>query len=216
MSPEEAAARNPLLVAAAFYVAGDATAVVARLRGRRWTLVLGSRTGYGDHEARARTENAPGFLTEAAGIWYDEFGNVSSEVPVQAGPDSLLSLDPDAAGTRWIDGVIDEDANVLAGYAGYVHPHFGQWAAITTHLHGRGRVTYIGTVPHQSLASSIFRWLVPEPARRMGVVASLCDGDQRDRRGRESCAPPPQLVLGRRLGRDDRKAPGPPERRDLG
>ena len=123
--------------------------------------MLGSRTGYGDHEARARTENAPGFLTEAAGIWYDEFRNVSSEVPVQAGPDSLLSLDPDAAGTRWIDGVIDEDANVLAGY---VHPHFGQWPAITTHLHGRGRVTYIGTVPNQSLARSIFRWLVPEPA----------------------------------------------------
>jgi beta-galactosidase len=161
-SPEEAARRHPVLVVPAFYVAGD-----PELRWLReyaaagGHLVLGPRTGYGDHEARARTETAPAFLSDAAGLWYDEFSNVAAEVRIQAGPDSPLTLEPDAAGTRWIDGVINEHATVLATY---LHPHFGQWPAVTTHRHGAGRVTYLGTIPNQSLARSIFRWLVPEPA----------------------------------------------------
>ena len=162
VSPEEGARRHPVLVVPAFYVAADAELQWLRAYAAAGGhLVLGPRTGYADHEARARTETVPAFLTDAAGIWYDEFSNVATDVQVQAGPDSPLPLEPDAAGTRWVDGLVDEDATVLAEYA---HPHFGQWPAVTTHEHGRGRVTYIGTVPNQSLARSIFRWLVPEPA----------------------------------------------------
>jgi beta-galactosidase len=161
VSPEEGARRHPVLVVPAFYVAADAElqwlGAYAAAGGH---LVLGPRTGYADHEARARTETVPAFLTDAAGVWYDEFSNVATEVEVQAAADSPLPLGPDAAGTRWVDGLHDEDATVLARY---VHPHFGQWPAVTTHAHGRGRVTYIGTVPNQSLARSIFEWLVPTP-----------------------------------------------------
>ena len=54
-------------------------------------LVLGPRTGYADHEARARTRGRhPARLVEAAGVWYDEFSNLARDVPVRAAPDGPL------------------------------------------------------------------------------------------------------------------------------
>ena len=44
-------------------------------------------------------------LTKAAGVWYDEFSNLTDDVPVHAFGDSSLRLPPDAAGTRWVDGL---------------------------------------------------------------------------------------------------------------
>jgi beta-galactosidase len=46
--------------------------------------------------------------------------------------------------------------------ARYEHPHFGQWPTITTTPHGKGRITYVGTVPNQQLAQALFRWLAPK------------------------------------------------------
>ena len=63
-----------------------------------------------------------------------------------------------AAGTRWIDGLQTTGAQILAEYD---HPHFGRWPAVTTRRHGRGRITYVGTVPDAALAAALFRWLLP-------------------------------------------------------
>lgn len=43
---------------------------------------------------------------------------------------------------------------------GYDHPHFGRWAAVTTRVHGSGRVTYVGTVPDPALARALMDWAV--------------------------------------------------------
>ena len=67
-------------------------------------------------------------------------------------------MPPDATGTRWIDGLQVQGADVLASYE---HPHFGRWPAITTTVYGRGRITYVGTVPDTHLARALFDWLVP-------------------------------------------------------
>ncbi|MFG3722545.1 beta-galactosidase [Streptomyces massasporeus] len=156
-SPEAAAPAHPVLVVPALYIASDAVlewlAAYARAGGH---LVLGPRTGYADHEARARLAPAPGHLTEAAGVSYDEFSNLTQNLPVRAtGP---LRLGQDAAATRWADGLTATDAEVLATYD---HPHFGRWPAITTRGHGKGRVTYVGTVPNRAFARGLAEWLVP-------------------------------------------------------
>jgi beta-galactosidase len=62
--------------------------------------------------------------------------------------------------TRWVDGLIAEGADVLAEYD---HPHFGRFPAVTTQEHGQGRITTVGTVPDETLARDLLRWLVPEP-----------------------------------------------------
>ncbi|MCW6003655.1 beta-galactosidase [Micromonospora sp. CPCC 205371] len=155
--PDEAARRHPVLVVPALYVVDDATidwlAAYAHAGGH---LVLGPRTAYADHEARARHEPAPARLVEAAGVWYDEFSNVN-EVPVSGS----LRLPEGAAATQWVDCLTVVDAEVLAGYE---HPHFGRWPAVTTRRHGEGRVTYVGTVPNRDLAQALAAWLVPVPA----------------------------------------------------
>ena len=161
-APESAARRHPVLVVPALYVADDATldwlAAYAAAGGH---LVLGPRTGYADHEARARHEPAPGRLVEAAGVRYEEFSNLVRDVPVRAAPGGPLDLPERAAATRWADGLTVVDAEVLAEYD---HPHFGRWPAVTTRRHGAGRVTYVGTVPGRDLAQALFGG-PPPPAR---------------------------------------------------
>ncbi|MFG2460062.1 beta-galactosidase [Streptomyces sp. NPDC048523] len=159
MAPEEAARRHPVLVVPALYIAADAAldwlAAYAHAGGH---LVLGPRTGYADHEARARHEPAPGRLVAAAGVQYDEFGNLARDIPVRAVPGTAFEVPTDAAATHWIECLTATDAEVLAVYE---HPHYGRWPAITTRGHGAGRVTTVGTVPSRDLARALAEWLVP-------------------------------------------------------
>ncbi|MFJ3803994.1 beta-galactosidase [Streptomyces sp. NPDC090088] len=158
-TPEETVRRHPVLVVPALYLADDATldrlAAYARAGGH---LVLGPRTGYADQEGRARTEPAPGRLTDAAGVSYDEFSNLGQDLPVRSVPGGPLRLPEGAMATRWADGLTVADAEVLVTYD---HPHFGRWPAVTTRPHGAGRVTYVGTVPGRDLARPLAEWLAP-------------------------------------------------------
>ena len=159
LTAEEAVRRHPVLVVPALYVAADSQldwlAAYAEAGGH---LVLGPRTGYADHEARARHEPAPGRLVEAAGVQYDEFSNLAQEVPVESASGGPLDLPEGSTATRWADGLTVTDAEVLATYD---HPHFGRWPAVTTRRHGSGRVTTIGTVPGRDLARALAAWMAP-------------------------------------------------------
>ncbi|MGP3970244.1 beta-galactosidase [Streptomyces sp. 6N223] len=149
--PADFAASHPVLVAAAYLTATDAELEwLARYAEAGGHLVLGIRTGYADEEARARLERKPAFLTEASGVWYEEFSSLRRPLPVAG------ALEGNA--TRWLDGVQLVDGEVLASYE---HPHFSRWPAITTREHGAGRVTYVGTVPDAALAESLLSWCAP-------------------------------------------------------
>ncbi|GAB2978240.1 beta-galactosidase [Streptomyces pseudoechinosporeus] len=147
----------PLLVVPAFYAADDATldrlVAYAEQGGH---LVIGPRTAYADHEARARTDVQPARLAKAAGVMYDEFSNLDAPLTVH-GTDSL-PLPAEARALHWADGLQLRGAETLAAYD---HPHFGRWPALTTHRHGAGRITYVGTVPDPVLGAALFRWAAP-------------------------------------------------------
>ena len=124
-------------------------------------LILGPRTAYADDEARARAEVAPARLHEAAGVWYDEFSNIGSDLAVVASPQPpgglpALALGRGATATRWVDGLVATTATVLATYE---DRHFRRWPAITTHSYGAGRITVVGTIPSLDLAEQLFRWI---------------------------------------------------------
>jgi beta-galactosidase len=159
IDPATAAERHPVLVAPGLYVTDNVTldwlVAYAAAGGH---LVVGPRTGYADHEARARTDVMPARMAEAAGVWYDEFSNLTGEISVRAAPDSRLTVPDGSAATRWVDGLQPDGADVLLGYD---HPHFGQWPAITTRAQGQGRITYVGTLPNPQLARAFFDWLIP-------------------------------------------------------
>ncbi|MDX2546595.1 beta-galactosidase, partial [Streptomyces sp. WI04-05B] len=159
LTPEEAVSRHPVLVVPALYVVDDTTldwfAAYAHAGGH---LVLGPRTAYADHEARARHELAPGRLVDAAGVSYDEFSNLTAGIPVRAVPGGPFRLPDSATASHWVDGLTVTDAEPLVTYD---HPHFGRWPAVTTRRHGAGRVTYVGTVPGRDLARELASWLTP-------------------------------------------------------
>jgi beta-galactosidase len=155
-TPEQAVRQHRTLVVPGLYLADDATLdwlkAYAEAGGH---LVLAPRTAYADQEGRARTDRMPARLAEAAGVWYDEFSNLTEDVPVLAASGDL-ALGGEPLATRWVDGLQVEKATVLATYA---HPHFGQWPAITTRETGSGRITYVGTVPNGDLAKALMVWL---------------------------------------------------------
>jgi hypothetical protein len=123
-------------------------------------LVLGPRTGYADHEGRARQEPAPGRLADAAGVSYTEFSNLTAPLAVRTVPDGPLPLPPGATATLWADALTVTGAQPLAVYE---HPHHGRWPAVTTRPYGRGRITCVGTVPGRGLARALADWLAPVP-----------------------------------------------------
>ncbi|MDA0160067.1 beta-galactosidase [Solirubrobacter ginsenosidimutans] len=144
---------HPVLIVPGLYVADDALldrlAAYAHDGGH---LVLSFRGGYADHEARPRTTKQPGRLFEAVGATYDEYTNLTAPV--------RCSGDFTGAATAWADALQPTTAETLAYYE---HPHLGRWPAITTHEHGKGRVTYVGTLPDRELAVGLARWLRPNP-----------------------------------------------------
>ena len=152
--------RYPVLLVPGFFTAADAELdwldAYAAAGGH---LVLGPRSAYADREGRARQDVQPARLAEAAGAWYDEFATLPEPVRVTDAGGGLV-LRPGSAATAWLDGLTPTGADALVGYE---HPHFGRWAAVTSLVHGTGRVTVVGTVPNQALAHSLAAWLVPEP-----------------------------------------------------
>ncbi|WP_246852762.1 beta-galactosidase [Naasia sp. SYSU D00948] len=180
--PEELARRFPVLVAPAAYVAEDAVLeALVRYAEAGGHLVVGIRTGYGDELARARLAVAPHILAEPAGVHYDEYSNLSEPLPVTA-TSAVLDLEPGAAGTDWVDVLEVDDADVLLEYA---PTELGARAALTTRAHGRGRVSYLGTVPDPALARSVGRWLVPDTVHaHWQAPASVTVSTGRTGRGR--------------------------------
>jgi beta-galactosidase len=159
LGAEELARRFPVLVAPGFYAASDADLDLLRdYAAAGGHLIVGIRTGYGDEEARARVEVAPARLADAAGVHYDEFSNLRHDIAVAAAEPFAAS--GTATARLWADGLINDDAEVLARYE---HPRFGDFPAVTTKAHGAGRITVVGTVPSPALAADLVRWAVPSP-----------------------------------------------------
>ena len=159
LSPTELFAQHPVLVVPALYVASERVLQLLDAYARAGgSLVIGIRTGYGDEEARARAEVAPAFLSKSAGVWYDEFSNLDSPLTVTGSEGLAVSVG--ASATGWADGLVADEATVLARYE---HVELGRFPAITTAEAGSGRVTVVGTVPNPELAADVMRWLVPRP-----------------------------------------------------
>jgi beta-galactosidase len=175
--------RFPVLIAAGIYVTTDAELQLLRdYVAAGGHLILGPRTGYADSEARARVEVSPPRLADLAGTRYEEYSNLEQDVAVVAASDDL-DLGADAVARLWIDGLIDDDAQVLARYD---HPRFGDFPAVTTRAVSDGRVTMVGCVPGPALGGGIIRWaaatghghgLAGDTARQVTVTSgSLPDG----------------------------------------
>jgi beta-galactosidase len=161
--PADLARRHAVLVVPAMYVATDGQldwlAAYAAAGGH---LLLTIRTGYADVDGRIRAEVMPARLAAAAGTHYVEATSLARAVGVHLSnelsrePASGAAQAPEPHATGWVDGLIVDDAEILATY---LHPHLRRWPALTTRRHGNGRVTYLGTLPDRPFARSIADWV---------------------------------------------------------
>ena len=65
--------------------------------------------------------------------------------------------------------------------ATYQDPHLCAWPAVTTHVHGIGRIMMVGTVPDQELARALFAWAVPRPVHGWPDLPAPVRGTRTDR-----------------------------------
>jgi beta-galactosidase len=186
MPAGDAAANYPVLVVAGLYLADDETLDwLTGYAAAGGHLIVGPHTGYADLQARARPDIMPARLSEAAGAWYEEYSNLSAPLPLTAADAGeatpSLSLHPEASATRWVDGLVADNAEVLAHYQ---HPHFGQWPAVTSRVHDAGRITLVGTVPDQVLAQDLFQWVADnlphEPWRSSDPAITIFNATNQD------------------------------------
>jgi beta-galactosidase len=184
--PAQAWERLPVLVVPALYAAADA--LLDRLVGYAeggGHLLLTFKSGYADEYARVRWRRAPGVLRPAVGAAYGEYSNLARPLAVRAADGSDFAVPEGARAEAWADGLESEGAAPLAFYD---HPHFGRWPAVTSQPFGRGRVTYVGTLPNPALGAALTGWVMaqaglspriadmPEPLR--AATARNRDGER--------------------------------------
>lgn len=164
--PGDDFSRYRVLVVPAFYIADkaslEALSAYAEAGGH---LVVSFRTGYADEHCQVRTEQAPGPLKQAVGAKYTMYSNLLEELTVRG--EGALALPPEARAIGWADELELDGAEALASYE---HPHFGKFPAVVTHAHGRGRVTYVGTLPNPVFGQALGKWVLDQAG--IGVLGS--------------------------------------------
>ena len=174
-SAGQAVVEFPILLAPAFYTAGDEDiSFLAEYVEAGGHLVLGPRSLAGDREGCARRETLPAGFSERAGVSYVEVTNLGEPVPLRGGVFG-------GSASHVAELLIPDGAEVLAEYD---HPHLGQWAASTTRKRGAGRVTVVGTVPDPVFAEQFARWLLPQPVSGWVCPASVTAATMRRPDGR--------------------------------
>jgi beta-galactosidase len=101
-------------------------------------IVYTYKSGFADEHNKVRTARQPGVISEACGIYYNEF-TIPDQVslkddPYQVGPAQNKV-------EKWMELIVPTTAKVLAWYN---HPAWGKYAAVTENKYGKGIATYIG------------------------------------------------------------------------
>jgi beta-galactosidase len=175
LHPGDTLTGHPVLVAPALFIADDILLDrLVRYAQDGGHLVLTFRCGCADEYARMRWQQpVPGPLRQAVGARVDLWSNLPRPLPVRAA-EAGLELPAGSHGEAWADELELEDATALAHYE---HPHFGRFPAAVTRAVGRGRVSYVGTLPNGAFGRAFASWVcdssgvrragagLPEPVR---------------------------------------------------
>ena len=155
-----------VLLVPALYIADETLLdrIVARAEAGGH-VVTTFRTGVADEDANVRHERQPGRLRDAVGASYQEYATLRSPVRLTtgrapaAGAAASLALPAGSVGTGWADLLQPEGADVLWGYD---DPFLGPYAAVTTRQCGKGRITWLGTLPDRNGLAALVGWAAGE------------------------------------------------------
>jgi len=143
-----------LIVVLALYSASDAEiAALKAYASNGGHLVLTFKSGFSDENLKVRTVGQPGGFVDAVGATYSQFV-IPENVSIKGGQKDDVRW--------WMELLQPTSGSVIAGYD---HPVWGEYAAVTRHRYGKGEVTYIGFMPSDALIGK----LLAETVDRAGV-----------------------------------------------
>jgi beta-galactosidase len=155
-----------VLLVPPLYVASDALlekiAAFAKAGGH---VLLTLKSGFTNEWNTARWTRAPGLLREAAGLSYQEFSSLKEPLPLKGDP---FGAGAENKASVWVDMVLPEAAKPLAFYD---HPFFGRYPALTRNAHGKGAVTYQGTVLTDALQEKVVADVLKQAGLAPGAAA---------------------------------------------
>jgi beta-galactosidase len=128
-----------LIVVPALYAAPDSLLLrLNRFVKNGGHIVYTFKSGFADEHNKVRTARQPGLISEACGIYYNEF-TIPDQVTLKDDPYQLGLAQNKVE--KWMELIVPTTAKVLAWYN---HPAWGKYAAITENKYGKGIATYIG------------------------------------------------------------------------
>ncbi len=139
-------------------------------------VILTFRSGIANEHAIIRHERQPARMRRAVGASYQEYQNLRAPVRLRSIPAPAdralppLALPADASGTGWADFLVPEGADILCNYD---DRFLGSYAAVTTMECGKGRVTWLGTLPDRETMGAIVDWAAAE----RGITRTLSPWD---------------------------------------
>ncbi len=106
------------------------------------------KSGFSDEHVKVRSTPQPGIIGKACGVSYTQF-----TIPkgVSVATPHALQKGGDAA-RYWMELLTPTTARVIGRY---VHPAWGEYAAITENGYGKGLATYVGFMPGDELLGKI-------------------------------------------------------------
>jgi beta-galactosidase len=152
--------RYKLIVVPALYSASDAEiAALKAYASNGGHLVLTFKSGFSDENLKVRPVSQPGGFADAVGATYNQFA-IPENVSTKGGRKDDVRW--------WMELLKPTTAAVIAGYD---HPVWGEYAAVTRNRFGKGEVTYIGFMPSDALIEK----LLAEAVDRAGVAHPAAD-----------------------------------------
>jgi len=112
-------------------------------------IVYTYKSGFADEHNKVRTARQPGLISEACGIYYNEF-TVPEQVSLKDDPFQVGQANNRVE--KWMELIQPTTAKVLAWYE---HPAWGKYAAVTENKYGKGMATYIGCGTNAATSSKI-------------------------------------------------------------
>ena len=139
-----------LVIVPALYSASEET--IRRLRdyvALGGTLVASFKTGFCNEFVKVWPDRQPHGLTDVFGISYSTF-----TFPENTGLSSSLLPAQGERASLFMECLNADRAEVLAGYD---HPNWGRYAAVTRNRFGRGTAYYIGCMTSEAFLQAVYR-----------------------------------------------------------
>lgn len=147
-----------LVVPALYSASAELLHALSAFAGQGGILVASFKTGFADENLTVGTEIQPRLLSDCFGVAYDEFTEPQG---VSLTGDSFALSEADRQVHTFMELLRLNGADAIARYD---HPFWGEYAAVTRNICGKGVAVYIGCMFSKAYLTQLFTEILRETA----------------------------------------------------